>query len=80
MRDGLGTEHSFDLRGFRCPLPVLKTAKRLQPLPAGTRVEVLADDPLAKLDLPHFCLEKGHRLVEQDERDGTLRFVIEKGG
>lgn len=68
-----------DVRGLKCPLPVLKTAKRMQPHPAGTRFLVLTTDPLAAIDVPHFCSENGHRLLANAPEDGGLRFEIEKG-
>jgi tRNA 2-thiouridine synthesizing protein A len=68
-----------DVRGLKCPLPVLKTVRRMVPYPAGTRFLVLATDPLAAIDVPHFCSEHGHKLLA-DQRDGEeLRFTIEKG-
>lgn len=71
----------IDVRGLKCPLPVLKTAKRMAPLRAGARVEVLATDPMAAIDVPHFCSEHGHRLLATSRQsDGVLRFEIEKGG
>ena len=72
-------EHEFDLRGFRCPLPVLKLRVRLRPLAPGTVVTVLTDDPLAGVDVPHFCAEAGHRLVEARESDGGHAFTVERG-
>lgn len=70
----------IDVQGLRCPLPVLKTAKRMSGLPIGARVLVRSTDPLATIDVPHFCAENGHRLVAQ-RRDGDItEFEIEKGG
>ncbi|MGQ7791968.1 sulfurtransferase TusA family protein [Faunimonas sp. B44] len=69
----------IDVRGLKCPLPVLKTAKRMAPLAPGTRVSVLATDPMAAIDLPHFCNENGHRLIEADRAGDLMRFEIEKG-
>jgi tRNA 2-thiouridine synthesizing protein A len=69
----------IDLRGLKCPLPVLKTAKRMAAHPAGTRFEVIATDPLAEIDVPHFCAEKGHRLLASRREGSELRFEIEKG-
>jgi len=69
----------IDVRGLKCPLPVLKAARRMEALPAGAAVVVLTTDPMAALDIPHFCQEKGHRLVEQTETEDGLRFVLEKG-
>lgn len=70
---------TLDTTALRCPLPVLKARKTLAALQRGERVELLADDAMAAIDVPHFCNEAGHRLVEANEADGVLRFVIEKG-
>lgn len=70
----------LDWRGLKCPLPVLKSRKAMASLSAGTIVEILTTDPLAGIDIPHFCFEDGHRLVAT-ERDGdNHRFLVEKGG
>ncbi len=69
----------YDLRGLNCPLPVLKTRKRLQSMRTGERLTVETTDPLAALDIPAFCQEDGHRLVDSTSVEGGHRFVIEKG-
>jgi tRNA 2-thiouridine synthesizing protein A len=68
----------IDCRGLRCPLPVLKTEKRLSQLKAGARVTVLATDPIAKIDIPLFCTQNGHA-CELSVEDDVLRFAIVKG-
>lgn len=68
----------IDVRGLKCPLPVLKTARRMESHPAGTRFLVLTTDPLAAIDVPHFCGEHGHRLIAQTREGELLRFEIEK--
>lgn len=70
---------ALDLRGYRCPIPVLKARRRLETMSAGERLEILADDPVAKIDMPHFCAGAGHVLERATERDGALVFVIRKG-
>ncbi|OQP85306.1 response regulator SirA [Rhizobium rhizosphaerae] len=57
-----GDATTYDLRGLKCPLPVLKTRRRLRDLPAGARLMVLTSDPLAVIDIPHLCREDGHAL------------------
>lgn len=71
----------LDARGLLCPLPVLKLRKRMQPLAPGARIRLVADDPAAAIDVPHFCAEQGHRLISRD-RDpaGALVFVVAKKG
>ncbi|MDP2579611.1 sulfurtransferase TusA family protein [Shimia thalassica] len=68
----------LDAIGLLCPLPVLKLRKRLKALSPGDKIRLLADDPAAIVDVPHFCNESGHVLVEASDQDGTLTFLVEK--
>lgn len=71
----------LDTCGLLCPLPVLKARKSLKGLAPGARLRLIADDPAAQIDVPHFCAEQGHILVSEDQdQDGILTFVIEKVG
>jgi tRNA 2-thiouridine synthesizing protein A len=70
----------LDLRGLRCPLPALKTAVRLKRMAPGADLEVLADDPLAALDLAHLCNADGHVLLAAEAADGHVRFRLRRGG
>jgi tRNA 2-thiouridine synthesizing protein A len=67
----------LDLRGLKCPLPVLKTRQKLRGLAAGAMVHVETTDPLAVIDIPNYCRQDGHRLVEMTQGDGFHVFVIE---
>ncbi len=69
----------LDARSLRCPLPVLKARKRLKSLQGGDKLRMIADDPAAVIDVPHFCHEQGHTLETQSENDGDLVFIIRKG-
>lgn len=68
----------IDCRGLKCPLPVLKTEKRLSQLSKGARVTVLATDPIANIDIPLFCTQNGHECVMRVEGD-VMQFEIVKG-
>ena len=70
--------HILDATGLLCPLPVLKARKRLQPLAAGDELEITTDDPAAIIDIPHFCAEAGHTLLEADADGVPARWVIRK--
>lgn len=71
---------TLDAIGLLCPLPVLKARKRLQSLPPGAVLRILADDPAAVIDVPHFCTEAGHDFLgDQDEGEYRV-FLIRKGG
>lgn len=68
----------LDLRGLKCPYPVIKTENRMAAVPAGAVLEVETTDPLSAIDIPHFCNEHGHELVSQEKTDTGHRFVIRK--
>ncbi len=64
-----------DALGLKCPLPVLRLKKRMAPLPSGAVIRLLADDPAAHVDVPHFCAEAGHEFLGAE---GTT-FTVKKG-
>jgi tRNA 2-thiouridine synthesizing protein A len=74
------TTEIYDLRGLNCPLPVLKAKRRLADMAAGSRLWLETTDPLAVIDIPAFCQDAGHRLVETMAVDGGHRFLVERTG
>ncbi|MCF6100997.1 sulfurtransferase TusA family protein [Mesorhizobium muleiense] len=70
----------YDLKGLNCPLPVLKAKKRLATMQPGSWLWLETTDPLAVIDIPAFCTESGHRLIETAAVSGGHRFLVERGG
>jgi tRNA 2-thiouridine synthesizing protein A len=71
---------TLDATGLLCPLPVLKARKRLRAMDSGATLQMLADDPAAIVDVPHFCAEAGHALITQSDAGSHQVYVIRKGG
>ena len=69
-------DETLDLRGLKCPLPAMLAKKALARLPPGLAVSVLADDPLATVDIPHMCHAEGHVVERVATRDGTSEFLL----
>lgn len=64
-----------DARGHRCPVPTLRLRRALE---TASVVTLLADDPLARIDVPHLAAQLG-ATVERTEADGsTIRFEIRR--
>jgi tRNA 2-thiouridine synthesizing protein A len=76
---GGDTPVRLDLKGLKCPLPVLKSRRRLRDLESGALLEIQTSDPLAAIDIPHFCNEDGHTLISVEKDGDGHRFVIRKG-
>ena len=69
-------EITLDTRGYRCPVPVIKTESALRRLAPGQQLTVIADDPLAKIDIPHFCAEAGYEATLAEERGDECVFRV----
>jgi tRNA 2-thiouridine synthesizing protein A len=67
-----------DARGHRCPVPTLRLRRALEAAPRGAHVRLLADDPMARIDVPHFAAEIGAEVLASEEAAGALSFVIAK--
>ena len=52
-----------DARGLRCPLPVIRLAKRAQEAAPGEVIEVWATDPAAEADIPAWCRLRGQEFL-----------------
>ncbi|MBE7184838.1 MAG: sulfurtransferase TusA family protein [Methylobacterium mesophilicum] len=70
---------TLDLRGLRCPLPVLRSRKALDGMRPGEALVILTTDPLAGLDIPAFLAEDGHRLLSMERTERGHRFGVERG-
>ena len=69
--DARVTETILDLRGLRCPHPVLRAKKALRNVPIGGVLVLECTDPLTVIDVPHFVNQTGQLLAGQEQR-GTL--------
>jgi tRNA 2-thiouridine synthesizing protein A len=67
-----------DARGHRCPVPTLRLRKALEASPAGSRVRLLADDPMARIDVPHFAAEVGAEILSREDLAGGFSFLVAK--
>ena len=67
-----------DARGHRCPVPTLRLRRALEAVEPGTVVRLLADDPMAKLDVPHFASEAKHELLSVEPLERGWAFQVRK--
>ncbi len=74
----MAEEVLVDARGHRCPVPTLRLQKALREAAPGARVRLLADDPLARIDVPHFLTQGGYTLLESSAEGAALSFLAEK--
>ncbi len=66
----------IDARGHRCPVPTLKLQKQMRATAAGQSVVLIADDPMAQIDVPHFCNQNQYILQSAEPCGTGWRFEV----
>lgn len=66
----------LDARGWRCPMPVIRMEAALRRLTSGKRLKIIADDPVAAVDIPHFCRLGGHEAERLPDQAGACVFLV----
>ena len=67
-----------DARGLSCPMPIVKIAQAVKPLPSGAVVELLATDAGSIKDVAAWCRATGNELIEQTSDGAVYRFIIRR--
>jgi tRNA 2-thiouridine synthesizing protein A len=68
----------LDLRGLKCPMPALLARRALARTATGGVVEVICDDPLASIDVPHMCREQGYDVLAMERNGSVTRLVLRR--
>ncbi len=71
-------DETVDCMGMRCPRPIVEMAKRMRKMQPGQVLELLANDPVAKKDVPGWCQETGNEFLEREDVEGSFRFYVRK--
>lgn len=72
------TPTPLDLRGLKCPLPVLRVRKALSRAQAGMLFVVKCTDPMAAIDIPNLMRETGDAIELSRSEGPLLVFHIRK--
>ena len=76
--DTLNIDHTLDVRGLSCPLPVLSTKRSVENLQAGEVVKVVATDSGSVTFFESLVRQTGLELLGWNENDGEYQFFLRK--
>ena len=71
-------DHTLDMCGFACPMPILKTKQALASMESKEIIEAICTDQGSKKDFVAFCNQLGHKLISQKDDGNKIIFNIEK--
>ena len=66
----------FDARGYRCPVPVIRLEAMLRRLEPGRQIKIIADDPVAAVDIPYYCSRAGHHAKRLPNQGESCVFLV----
>ena len=69
---------TLDALGRKCPIPIIMLADRIREVRIGEIVEVLADDPAAKTDVPAWCTLKSQEFLRADALPVGWSFLVRR--
>ncbi|AMM96071.1 MULTISPECIES: sulfurtransferase TusA family protein [Bacillus] len=73
------SDQMLDVTGLACPMPIIRTKKKMNDLTEGQVLEIHATDKGAKADLAAWAKSSGHELITQTEEGHVLKFWVRKG-
>ena len=72
-------DHELDLRGLTCPIPVMRTAKKMLTLKVGQTLHVLATDPATIPDFDAYARGSGNILLEAKKNaNNDFEFLLKR--
>ncbi|MDR2188901.1 MAG: sulfurtransferase TusA family protein [Azonexus sp.] len=71
-------DRDLDVKGLKCPLPILRTKKALAEMDAGQVLRVQATDAGSQKDFPAFAKQTGNELMSQQEENGVFVFFLKR--
>lgn len=69
---------TLDLKGLKCPLPVLRARKALNGMAPDEELVILVTDPAAPDDFRAFCDQTGHGLVGIEAEGDAHRVTVRR--
>lgn len=72
-------DEELDVRGWDCPVPILRAIRVINRLSPGQILHVVATDPGSMVDFPAFANQSGNTLLEAIETNGEFHYLIKKG-
>ncbi|MEY8355656.1 sulfurtransferase TusA family protein [Lachnospiraceae bacterium 54-53] len=71
-------EFTLDCLGEACPVPLMKTEKKMNELSTGDVLVVSIDHSCAMKNIPEWARKQGHNVEIEEVDDGEWEVIIEK--
>ncbi len=59
-------------------MPALLARRALERTKPGEALEIVTDDPMAPLDVPHMCRQEGYECVSLEQTKADARMILRR--
>jgi tRNA 2-thiouridine synthesizing protein A len=78
VSDEVAVAKELDVRGFNCPIPIIKTKAAFANLDSGDVLKVVASNDEYIRELHAFSKQMGHQILEEQINEQPLIFYVRK--
>lgn len=71
-------DETLDCYGLMCPMPIFKTAGKINTIGIGKVLEIVATDEGIKKDIASWCNTTGNELLGIEEDEGEIHVFIRR--
>jgi len=77
MSEDINVDITMDLKGVKCPMPVIKVSQQIKKMDVGQVLVAETTDPGAHADFPAWAKTSGNEIVKIEKGD-VSKFFIKK--
>ncbi len=78
MADDIKVDVTMDLKGLKCPLPVVKVSQQVKKMQVGQVLVAETTDPGAHADFPAWAKTSGNEIINIVKEGEISKFYIKK--
>lgn len=78
LKEAVKPDKTLDVRGWGCPMPLLKAKKAIEALGRGKVLEVLGTDPGSKNDFASWAEKTGNEYLGHTEEAEHFKYYLRK--
>ncbi len=78
MTEDIRADLELDLRGLRCPLPMVRVSQNILKVPVGGIVKAVTSDAGSLADITSWARTTGNEIVRKDQVDKNFIFLIKR--
>ncbi len=78
MAEQIKADVKMDLKGLKCPLPVVKVSQQVKKMQVGQVLVAETTDPGAYADFPAWAKTSGNEILNIEKEGEVSKFYIKK--